>query len=72
MNIHKFGGSSLRTAEHFSRVADIIVGAPPPRAVIASAMSGVTDDLARAVEAAAQRDPGYREIVAALQSRRPS
>lgn len=69
MNIHKFGGSSLRTAEHFSRVADIIVGAPPPRAVIASAMSGVTDDLARAVEAAAQRDPGYREIVAALQSR---
>ena len=72
MNIHKFGGSSLRTAEHFSRVADIIVGAPPPRAVIASAMSGVTDDLARAVEAAAQRDPGYREIVAALQSRHVS
>ncbi|MDB5699243.1 MAG: bifunctional aspartate kinase/homoserine dehydrogenase [Alphaproteobacteria bacterium] len=69
MNIHKFGGSSLRTAEHFSRVAEIVVAAPPPRAVIASAMSGVTDDLARAVEAAARRDPAYREILAALHGR---
>ncbi|MGE5721176.1 MAG: bifunctional aspartate kinase/homoserine dehydrogenase I [Sphingomonadales bacterium] len=69
MRIHKFGGSSLRTAEDFHRVADIVAAAEPPRAVVVAAMSGVTDALALAVESAAQRDPEYRQTVAALQAR---
>lgn len=69
MRIHKFGGSSLRTAEDFQRVAGIIVAAESHRAVVVAAMSGVTDALADAVEAAARRDAGYRETIAALQSR---
>ena len=69
MKIHKFGGSSLRSAPDFGRVADIVLAADAPRAVVIAAMGGVTDALATAVEAAARRDPGYRETLASLQAR---
>jgi len=69
MIIHKFGGSSLRNAEDFDRVAGIVLDAEAPRVVVVAAMNGVTDDLARAVEQAARRDPEYRQILASLQSR---
>ena len=69
MIIHKFGGSSLRTADDFKRVADIVAATDGHRTVVVAAMSGVTDALSSAVEAAARRDPGYRETVAALQTR---
>jgi aspartokinase/homoserine dehydrogenase 1 len=69
MRIHKFGGSSLRTAKHFSRVVDIIGAAEPPRAIVAAAMGGVTDALADAVEAATRRDDAYGETLAALRAR---
>ncbi|HKT14077.1 MAG TPA: bifunctional aspartate kinase/homoserine dehydrogenase I [Allosphingosinicella sp.] len=69
MKIHKFGGSSLRSAPDFGRVADIVLAADAPRAVVIAAMGGVTDALATAVQAAAQRDPGYRETLANLQAR---
>lgn len=69
MKIHKFGGSSLRSADDFSRVAGIILAAESPRAVVVAAMSGVTDALADAVQAAARRDETYRNTIEALQSR---
>jgi len=69
MKVHKFGGSSLRSAADFSRVADIVLGTEAPRAIVVAAMGGVTDDLCLAVQAAAGRDPRYREIMASLQAR---
>jgi aspartokinase/homoserine dehydrogenase 1 len=69
MKIHKFGGSSLRSAPDFSRVAGIVLEADAPRAVVVAAMGGVTDALCLAVQAAARRDPSYREIIAHLQAR---
>ena len=50
MIIHKFGGSSLRNADDFKRVADIIAAAEDHRTVVVAAMNGVTDSLAAAVE----------------------
>ena len=69
MIIHKFGGSSLRNADDFNRVANIVAAADGPRTVVVAAMSGVTDALASVVEAAARRDPTYRETIAELQTR---
>jgi aspartokinase/homoserine dehydrogenase 1 len=68
MIIHKFGGSSLRNADDFNRVANIVAAADD-RFVVVAAMGGVTDALASAVEAAARRDPAYRETIATLQTR---
>ena len=51
--VHKFGGTSLADAECFRRVGDIVASWPAPRrAIIVSAMSGVTNGLLRAVELA--------------------
>src|SRR5688572_30079156 len=69
MIIHKFGGSSLRNADDFNRVADIIVATEDHRTIVVAAMSGVTDALAAAVEAASRRDDAYRETLDALQAR---
>ena len=57
--VHKFGGTSLADAECFRRVGDIVASWPPPRrAVVVSAMSGVTNSLLRAVESAAAPEAG--------------
>lgn len=62
--IHKFGGSSLRDAECFRRVADIIAQRPDHTlGVIVSAMGGMTDKLLR-LSALAERDD--RRFVAEL------
>jgi bifunctional aspartokinase / homoserine dehydrogenase 1 len=58
--VHKFGGTSLADAACFGRVGDIVASWPAPRrAVIVSAMSGVTNGLIRAVELAGSQGPGY-------------
>ncbi|HEX8691056.1 MAG TPA: bifunctional aspartate kinase/homoserine dehydrogenase I [Longimicrobium sp.] len=68
--VHKFGGTSLATADRYRAVADIVLGRPEPRrAVVVSAMGGVTDALMRAVELAGRRDPAYRQEAAALYAR---
>lgn len=69
MQIHKFGGSSLRSADDFNRVAGIVLAADAPRAVVVAAMNGVTDALADAVQAAARRGEGYKHVIGALQAR---
>lgn len=54
---HKFGGSSVADAERYRHVATLLRDAPAPRAVVVSAMQGVTDALtALAADAAAGRD----------------
>ncbi len=60
--IHKFGGTSVRSAERFACVADIVEGYPAPfedeglsrTVVVVSAMSGVTNRLIAGARAAAE------------------
>ncbi|HET7461149.1 MAG TPA: bifunctional aspartate kinase/homoserine dehydrogenase I [Longimicrobium sp.] len=68
--VHKFGGTSLATAERYRAVADIVVARPEARrAVVVSAMAGVTDALVRTVALAGARDAAYRRELAALHER---
>ena len=60
--VHKFGGTSVATAERYRHVAKVLSERPEGRkVVVVSAMSGVTNALIRAVERAGRRDPGYKE-----------
>ncbi len=79
MLVHKFGGTSVGSAERFSSAADILLNnqyvqeadnkpalyAPGDQVVVVSAMSSVTDNLIAGARAAAEgSDQGYREIKA--------
>ena len=65
--VHKFGGTSLANADCFRQVAAIIAERPEAeRLIVVSAMSGVTDELVRAVHVAGTRDFAYREIIEAV------
>jgi len=68
MIVHKFGGTSLADASCFRRVAEIIASRPERnRAVVVSAMSGVTNSLVGAVKLAGERDvAGYEQALAEL------
>ncbi|WP_420124944.1 bifunctional aspartate kinase/homoserine dehydrogenase I [Longimicrobium sp.] len=68
--VHKFGGTSVGSGERYRAVADIVAARPEARrAVVVSAMSGVTDALVRAVEQAGGRDGGYRDQLATVRER---
>lgn len=49
MRVMKFGGASFTRGSQFNRVADIVAASPGPRAVVVSAMEGVTDKLLKAL-----------------------
>jgi aspartokinase/homoserine dehydrogenase 1 len=54
---HKFGGSSVADVDRYRHVASLLQASPEPRAVVVSAMQGVTDALTALVaDAAADRD----------------
>lgn len=53
---HKFGGSSLASAERIAKVAEIVLGREERQVVVVSAMQGVTDALIGLVQAAAAGD----------------
>jgi aspartokinase/homoserine dehydrogenase 1 len=58
--VHKFGGTSVADASRIRAVAEIIAARPEARrAVVVSAMSGVTNALVRAVELAGAGDSSY-------------
>ncbi len=70
---HKFGGSSLANASAYRAVKDILgqsTGAY--RAIVVSAMAGMTDGLIDLVEMAGRRDPKYEEQADRLQERQIS
>ena len=75
MIVHKFGGTSVGSAERFSSVAGILeqqsAGQPPGSMIaVVSAMGGVTSRLIAGARAAAEgRDAEAREIVDALRHR---
>jgi bifunctional aspartokinase / homoserine dehydrogenase 1 len=62
--VHKFGGTSVADAERYRRVARIVSERPESRrAVVVSAMAGVTNTLVRAVELAGRRDEAYLPLL---------
>ncbi|HEV2130557.1 MAG TPA: bifunctional aspartate kinase/homoserine dehydrogenase I [Longimicrobiaceae bacterium] len=68
--VHKFGGTSVASAERYRRVAEILERRPERRrAAVVSAMSGVTDALIHAVELASRRDEGYVALLGELELR---
>ncbi|MEX1181856.1 MAG: bifunctional aspartate kinase/homoserine dehydrogenase I [Gemmatimonadota bacterium] len=68
--VHKFGGTSLASADRYRHVAQLIGARPEPRRiVVVSAMSGVTNTLVRAVEQAGARDMQYRTELKGLEQR---
>jgi bifunctional aspartokinase / homoserine dehydrogenase 1 len=69
--VHKFGGSSVASADRYQAVGKIVIASPPGErvAVVVSAMSGVTNELIRAVELAGQHDPSYLEKLESLKTR---
>jgi aspartokinase/homoserine dehydrogenase 1 len=68
--VHKFGGTSVANADRYRQVAKIIVARPESRrAVVVSAMRGVTDSLVRVVEMAARRDRAYLDVLDELRNR---
>ncbi|HNT77525.1 MAG TPA: aspartate kinase, partial [Anaerolineae bacterium] len=68
--IHKFGGTSVGSAERLAAAADIVLAAEHQPVVVVSAMSKVTNQLIAGARAAAEgRDTVYREIKAALLAR---
>lgn len=68
--IHKFGGTSVGSAERFAAAAEIVARQEHQPVVVVSAMSGVTNQLIAGARAAAEgRDTVYREIKAGLLTR---
>jgi aspartokinase/homoserine dehydrogenase 1 len=65
--VHKFGGSSLASADLYRRVGRILENRDDARkGVVVSAMGGVTDRLLGLVERARQRDSAYRHEIQEL------
>ncbi|NLI74927.1 MAG: bifunctional aspartate kinase/homoserine dehydrogenase I [Candidatus Riflebacteria bacterium] len=67
--VHKFGGTSLGTADRIAHVADLVkkeLAGGRSLAVVVSAMSGVTDRLLKLASLAEQRDPALEEHLGKL------
>ncbi|MBX0291763.1 bifunctional aspartate kinase/homoserine dehydrogenase I [Hymenobacter sp. HSC-4F20] len=71
MQVLKFGGSSVATAETIRQVLALAEAAARrhPTVVVVSALSGVTDALIRAGHQAATNDVGYQEQLRELEHR---
>jgi aspartokinase/homoserine dehydrogenase 1 len=65
LEVWKFGGASLADAEAFERAAAFVREHPGPLVVVASAMSGVTDELLGGAKRAAAGDGGAGAEMAA-------
>lgn len=70
MKVMKFGGSSVRDADHIRRAVDIFSASPDTRAVICSAMKGITNDLIDGANRAAAGDESYRDLISAIRIRK--
>jgi len=65
---HKFGGSSVADADRYRHVAELLRASPEPRAVVVSAMQGITDALTALVRAAAAGED-WQDAWSALRDR---
>jgi aspartokinase/homoserine dehydrogenase 1 len=71
-NVHKFGGTSVASAERYRKVADILTTQPREGqrlAAVVSAMSKVTDELIALADGAVNRDESYPARFSALKQR---
>ncbi|MBA3543051.1 MAG: bifunctional aspartate kinase/homoserine dehydrogenase I [Chthoniobacterales bacterium] len=69
-DVHKFGGTSLASADHYRGVTKILRSEENGRkAIVVSAMAKVTDALIELVELARQRDDRYRARLDTLKER---
>ena len=67
--VHKFGGTSVAGAERYRHVAELMAHEPgAKKAIVVSAMSGVTDALLGLVTLAKRRDT-YQDKLEALRAR---
>lgn len=71
MKVIKFGGTSVANASRIKQVFAIVQAklSDGPIVMTVSAFGGVTDDLIRCCDTAAQGDEGYREGLEAIESR---
>jgi aspartokinase/homoserine dehydrogenase 1 len=68
--VHKFGGTSVANSDRYRNVVTILEKEPGDRkAVVVSAMSGVTDRLLELVELAKKQDPAYTEKLQSLRQK---
>ncbi|MDZ7904162.1 MAG: hypothetical protein U5L01_17245 [Rheinheimera sp.] len=66
--VHKFGGSSLATAERFHAVADILLSQPQPKAVVVVSAPGDTTDHLLDLLAASENDTLFGQLHQQLSS----
>lgn len=66
MKVMKFGGASLTRGSQFGKVADIVARSHGPRAVVVSAMEGVTDLLLKALPRARLDEKAVPQVVREL------
>ncbi len=69
VRVMKFGGAALRDGQAIRHVASIVKAAPYPRAVVASAMEGVTDALAAALPVIAKDESQVYVLLDALRTK---
>ncbi len=68
--VHKFGGTSVANPDRYRDVARLVVSdKSPQKAIIVSAMSGVTNQLIDLTQSATQRKDGYVEQIDSLKKR---
>ena len=66
VKVMKFGGGCLRIPRHFRQVADIVAAQAPSQVVVVSAVFGMTDILAAAVQDALKTKHGVRETIRSI------
>ncbi len=71
VEVYKFGGTSVATAERIRRVVDLVLAEPETvrRVVVVSALGGVTDELLGAIDEALGRTGGHRARLDAIRAR---
>ncbi len=68
--VHKFGGTSVANADRYRAVGEIIRAEKSgPKAVVVSAMAGMTNGLIELVELASRQDPSYEGKFASLKKK---
>ncbi len=71
VRVHKFGGTSVATADRIRRVVQLVQAEPETirRVVVVSALGGVTDQLLSCIDAALARTGAHRTTIEVLRQR---
>ncbi|MEO4005992.1 bifunctional aspartate kinase/homoserine dehydrogenase I [Flavobacterium sp. CAU 1735] len=69
MKVLKFGGTSVANEQNIKKAIAVMQNIPGKKAVVVSALAGVTDSLSEAINRAKNRDLHYKNILSELQTR---